>query len=95
MTTEHDLLWGASEIARVIHRTKHATFRLLELGILPGAKIAGKWCSTRGQLHSYLMNAIAQPRDPLPSVAPQPKAEAPARSIARRKRRPGRPRAHR
>jgi len=45
-----DLIWGASEIAKVIGRTSRATFGMLEKGELPARKINGRWVIERSKL---------------------------------------------
>lgn len=48
-----DLLWGASEIAKVIGRTRRQTFGLLEAGHLPAQKCGGRWVASRADLISH------------------------------------------
>lgn len=45
-----DLLWGATEIARVIRRTRRQTFNMLENGELPARKVGGRWVIERSKL---------------------------------------------
>jgi hypothetical protein len=45
-----DVLWGATEIGRVIGKTPRATFHLLERGLLPARKIGKQWCASRRRL---------------------------------------------
>lgn len=48
-----DLLWGATEIAKVIGRTRRQTFGLLEAGHLPARKIGGRWVASRSDLVAH------------------------------------------
>ena len=49
-TTAPDLVWGCSEIARVIGRTERATFHLLKSQLLPAKRVGGRWCASRRKL---------------------------------------------
>ncbi len=49
----HDLVWGGSQIARVIGRTDAQAFSLLERGILPAKKVGGRWVAERGALMRF------------------------------------------
>jgi hypothetical protein len=50
-----DLIWGAVEIGKAIHRSPRQAFHLLERGILPGRKIGGRWCASRRKLLAALV----------------------------------------
>ena len=50
-----DIIWGASEIAFVIGRTKRQTFHLLECGLLPARKVGNRWVASRIQLMTCLL----------------------------------------
>lgn len=45
-----DLIWGAKNIAREIGQSERMAFYLLEKRLIPGMKIGGRWCSSRGAL---------------------------------------------
>jgi len=45
-----DLIWGAKTIAREIGQSERMAFYLLEKRLIPGMKIGGRWCSSRGAL---------------------------------------------
>src|SRR2546430_2202553 len=57
MTKMHKPIWGASNIAERIDRTRSATFHLLETGSLPGQKIGGRWCVTEEILDNFFAAA--------------------------------------
>lgn len=46
----NDLVWGATEIARVIGRSTRSTFHLLERELLPAKRVGGRWCASRRKL---------------------------------------------
>jgi hypothetical protein len=50
---EHDLVWGASQIAAVINRTRSQTFHILESGELPARKVSGRWVASRKRLLAH------------------------------------------
>ncbi len=54
-----DLVWGASEIAKVIKRSARSTFHMLEGGELPAKKVGGRWVSERGKLVRFFMDDAA------------------------------------
>jgi hypothetical protein len=45
-----DLVWGASEIGKVIGRSPRATFHLLEKQLLPARKVGRAWVGSRKRL---------------------------------------------
>lgn len=49
-SAEHDLIWTASEIAKVLNLTERQTWYLLERRELPARKIGGKWVASRRAL---------------------------------------------
>lgn len=50
-----ELVWGATEIGRVINRSPRSTYHMLERGDLPAKKVGGKWVAERGQLHRLFL----------------------------------------
>ena len=44
------IIWGASNIARVINLSTRATFHLLESGNLPAKKVGARWVAEREAL---------------------------------------------
>lgn len=68
----HDLIWGASSIARAIGRTDRQTFHLLDQGILPAKKVGNRWVAERGALMRFFTMETttgAQPASTTPAVA--------------------------
>ena len=55
-------LWGAKEIAPVIHRSPRQVYQLLEGGLIPAKKVGKTWVTTRRQLlalsHAKPMSGI-------------------------------------
>jgi hypothetical protein len=47
---EHDVIWGAAEIAAVLNLTPTQAWYLLERRKLPARKVGKKWCASRRQL---------------------------------------------
>lgn len=69
---EHELIWGASQIARVIGRTDRQTFHMLDKGILPARKVGNRWVAERGRLMNFFTEdatAGAKFGDKTPAVA--------------------------
>lgn len=54
-----DLIWGASEIAKVIGRSPRSTFDMLDKGELPARKINGRWVIERGKLIAFFTGEAA------------------------------------
>lgn len=54
-----DIVWGASEIAKVIGRTDRQTFHLLTAGILPAKKVGDRWVASRKKLLEALIGEAA------------------------------------
>jgi hypothetical protein len=48
-----DIIWGATEIAKVISRSERSTFYLLERGTLPARKVGRLWSASRATLLAY------------------------------------------
>jgi hypothetical protein len=46
----HDLVWGATAIAKVIGRSERSTFHLLEKQLLPAKRVGGRWVASRRKL---------------------------------------------
>jgi hypothetical protein len=59
VATEHDQVWGAGQIAKVINRSTRVTFYLLETGKLPARKIGGRWTASRARLKEHLVGETA------------------------------------
>jgi hypothetical protein len=51
-TDEHDLVWGAPAIARVIGKSLRSTYHLLESQYLPVSKVGTQWVGSRRRLLS-------------------------------------------
>jgi hypothetical protein len=51
---EPDAVWGARNIAREIGTSERMAFYYLETGLIPGAKIGGRWCASRRRLRERL-----------------------------------------
>lgn len=49
-TGQLDLIWGATQIARVIQRSRRQAFMMLENGELPARKVGGRWVIERSRL---------------------------------------------
>jgi hypothetical protein len=45
-----ELIWGAKNIAKEIGQSERMAFYLLEKSLIPGTKIGGRWCTSRGAL---------------------------------------------
>ncbi len=58
-TIADDLIWGASEIAKVIGRTDRQTFHMLSTGALPARKVGGRWVAVRKKLIEVLAGNAA------------------------------------
>lgn len=54
-----DLIWGASEIATFIGRTRRQAFRMLEEDELPARKVNGRWVASRQKLREFFEGAAA------------------------------------
>ena len=54
-----ELIWGASEIAKLIGRSQRATFHMLDTGELPAKKVGGRWVAERGKLIAFFMETAA------------------------------------
>lgn len=54
-----DLVWGVTEIAKLIGRTERQTNHLLAAGKLPGKKVGGRWVAERGKLVRFFMDDAA------------------------------------
>ncbi|MDV4183290.1 DNA-binding protein [Rhizobium brockwellii] len=54
-----NLVWGAEEIAKLIGRSKRATFYMLDSGELPAKKVGGRWVAERGKLVAFFMDTAA------------------------------------
>jgi hypothetical protein len=87
MTTEAemqtDLVWGASEIGKLIGRSPRKTVYLLETARLPASKVGSQWVSSRKVLLEHIMKGITTPRAPIPSLMPRPKPEPTRRRLGR------------
>lgn len=60
-STKHEtsalpLVWGASDIGKVIGLTNRQTFYLLERDALPARKVGGRWCADRRELETFFKN---------------------------------------
>lgn len=58
-TRNIDLVWGGTEIAKVIGRSPRATFHMLEKGDLPAKKVGGRWVAERRNLIRFFMEDAA------------------------------------
>lgn len=54
-----ELVWGCTEIAKVIGRSARATFHMLDKGELPAKKVGGRWVAERGQLQRFFLETAA------------------------------------
>jgi len=54
-----DLVWEATEIAKVIGRSQRQTVHLLQSGQLPARKVGNRWVAERGQLIRFFMGQAA------------------------------------
>ena len=54
-----ELVWGATEIAKVIGRSARSTFHLLERGDLPARKVGSRWVADRGNLVEFFRKGVA------------------------------------
>ena len=54
-----DLVWGATEIAKVIGRSARSTFHMLERGDLPARKVGSRWVADRTRLKTFFTQEIA------------------------------------
>lgn len=63
LTEEHsaniNLVWGATEIARLIGRSPRSTFHMLDKGELPARKVGGRWVAERSKLIAFFMEDAA------------------------------------
>jgi hypothetical protein len=53
------LVWGGTEIAKIIGRSARATFHMLEKGELPAKKVGGRWVAERTKLIDFFMKEDA------------------------------------
>ncbi|WP_234907698.1 DNA-binding protein [Rhizobium rhizogenes] len=56
---EMELVWGAEAIAKLIGRSKRATFYMLDNGELPAKKVGGRWVAERRKLIAFFMETAA------------------------------------
>ena len=54
-----ELVWGASEIAKLIGRSTRSTFHMLDSGELPAKKVGGRWVAERGKLIGFFTEDAA------------------------------------
>lgn len=54
-----DLVWGCTEIAKVIGRSARSTFHMLEKGELPARKVGGRWVAERNRLLNFFVETAA------------------------------------
>lgn len=54
-----DLIWGADDIAKVIGRSRRATFYLLDSGEIPARKVGGRWVIERTKLVEFFTGEAA------------------------------------
>lgn len=54
-----DLVWGATEIAKVIGRSARSTFHMLEKGELPARKVGSRWVADRRNLIDFFKQGVA------------------------------------
>ena len=54
-----DLVWGATEISKLIGRSTRSTFHMLESGELPAKKVGGRWVAERGKLIAFFLETAA------------------------------------
>lgn len=61
MDTEHSaplkLIWGATEIGRVLGVSRRRAFHLLETGELPARKVGGRWVADVASLAELFRRA--------------------------------------
>ena len=57
--TNMELVWGCTEIAKLIGRSARATFHMLEKGELPARKVGGRWVAERGKLIRFFVEDAA------------------------------------
>lgn len=48
--TDDTPVWGASEIGKLLNRSRRQIYHLLETGVIDARKIGGTWVSTRARL---------------------------------------------
>lgn len=53
-----DLVWGATEIAKVIGRSARSTFHMLERGDLPARKVGSRWVADRSRLKAFFAQEV-------------------------------------
>lgn len=58
-TRNIELVWGGTEIAKLIGRSARATFHMLEKGELPAKKVGGRWVAERSKLIAFFMEDAA------------------------------------
>ncbi|SFT71515.1 hypothetical protein [Mesorhizobium sp. YR577] len=55
-----DIVWGVSEIGKLINRSERQTYYLLERGLIPTAKkIGSQWVASRRALLRFMLEGIA------------------------------------
>jgi hypothetical protein len=51
--SDSDIVWGAAAIGREIGANARKAFHLLETGVLPGKKVAGRWAASKRKLAEF------------------------------------------
>ncbi|WP_033051260.1 helix-turn-helix domain-containing protein [Sinorhizobium medicae] len=54
-----ELIWGATEIAKLIGRSPRATFYMLDNGEIPAKKVGGRWVVERSKLIAFFKGIAA------------------------------------
>lgn len=55
---ELDLVWGLVAIDKEIDRTERQMLHLVDKGVLPIMKIAGRYCASRSGLRAYFAKIL-------------------------------------
>lgn len=55
--SELDLVWGADEMAKLIGKSRRATYGMLEAGKLPARRVGNRWCISRKVLTEFFETA--------------------------------------
>lgn len=54
-----DLVWGVSEIGKLIGRTYQQTYHMIRMGHLPAKQIGGRWVASKSKLITALTEDAA------------------------------------
>ena len=56
---DHDVVWGAKAIGKIINRDEHAVAHLIKQGALPVTKIGGVNCASKRKLLAMIAGEAA------------------------------------